>query len=70
MDLAKWLGIVVVSIVMGMVLAELVEVAVPSMPAVARILVEVVGALIVLRPMIEIGHLAETIERHHGKQFD
>jgi hypothetical protein len=70
MDLAKWFGIVAVSVIMGLVLAGLAQVAVPSMPMVARISIEIVGALIILRPMIEVGRLADTIERHHGKQFD
>ena len=70
MDLVKWLGIVVVSVIMGMVLAGLAELAVPSLPMVARICIEIVGALIILRPMIEVGRIADTIERHHGKQFD
>ncbi|MGH6990629.1 MAG: hypothetical protein ACREFD_03920 [Stellaceae bacterium] len=70
MDLAKWLGIVAVSVVMGMVVAGLAEVALPSIPTIARICIEIVAALLILRPMIEVGRLSDTIERHHGKQFD
>jgi protein-S-isoprenylcysteine O-methyltransferase Ste14 len=70
MDVAKWLGIVAVSVVMGMVVAGLAELVMPSIPILARVCIEIVGALIILRPMIEVGRIADTIERHHGKQFD
>jgi hypothetical protein len=70
MDVAKWLGIVAVSVVMGVVVAGLAQLAVPSMPVLARICIEIVAAVAILRPMITVGRISGTIERHHGRQFD
>jgi hypothetical protein len=70
MALAKWLGILVVSVVTGLVPAGLAQLAMPSLPSLARILIEIGGVSTVLRAMVTITRLAATIEPHHGKQFD
>ncbi|HEX4113677.1 MAG TPA: hypothetical protein VH020_14185 [Stellaceae bacterium] len=70
MDIVKWFGILVLSIVMGMVVGGVAWVAAPSVPMAVRIALEVAGALIVLGAMYEIKRIADTIETDHGKQFD
>jgi hypothetical protein len=66
----KWVGVFVLSLVMGSVLAGLVHLAAPSMSRSVDIVVAILGALLVLKPMIDVARAADTIEPHHGKQFD
>jgi hypothetical protein len=70
MDIVKWFGILVLSIVMGMVVGGAAWVASPSGSMAVRVALEVAGTLIVLWAMYEIKHIADTIETDHGKQFD
>ncbi|HEY5209762.1 MAG TPA: hypothetical protein VIJ42_09990 [Stellaceae bacterium] len=70
MDVVKWFGIVMLSIVMGMVVGGAAWVAEPSVSMAVRIALEVAGTLFVLRAMYEIKGIADTIEPDHGKQFD
>jgi len=66
----KWIGIVFLSVVMGVVVAKLLELAAPSLPNAAYAVVGLVAAVLVLKPMVDVARTAGTIEPHHGKQFD
>jgi hypothetical protein len=66
----KWIGISVLSLVMGLVVAGLAQWAAPSLPYTAYIVIAIVGTALVLKPMIDVARTAGTIEPHHGKQFD
>jgi hypothetical protein len=70
MDIVKWIGILLLSIVMGMVVGGAAWVALPTLSVAVRIALEIAGTLIVLRAMYEIKSIADTIETDHGKQFD
>jgi hypothetical protein len=70
MDLAKWLGVAVLSIIMGFVFAGIFRVAVPSLPTAIQISLEIIGGLIILKALIDAARIGATIETDHGKQFD
>ncbi|MGH6980495.1 MAG: hypothetical protein ACREFC_04755 [Stellaceae bacterium] len=70
MDFIKWVGIVFVSVVMGMVCGGFALLAEPSVSMAIRVALEIIGTAIVLHQMIGIKAVAETIETDHGKQFD
>jgi spore maturation protein SpmA len=70
MDVLKWVGIVLVSIVMGMVCGGFALFAEPSVSTAIRVALEIVGTAVVLYQMVGIKHIADTIETSHGKQFD
>ncbi len=70
MNAIKWVGIVLVSIVMGMVCGGFALLAEPSVSMAIRVVLEIVGTGVVLHQMIGIKGIADTIETDHGKQFD
>jgi hypothetical protein len=70
MDVFKWVGIVFVSIVMGMVCGGFALLAEPSVSMAIRVALEIIGTAVVLHQMVGIKGIADTIETDHGKQFD
>jgi hypothetical protein len=70
MHFIKWVGVTVLSSVMGVVLGGLAQVAMPDMSMLVRVLLELVGTGLILRALVELARIASTIEIHHGKQFD
>jgi hypothetical protein len=70
MDVVKWVGIVLVSVVMGMVCGGFALLAEPSVSMAIRVALEIVGTAVVLHQMVGIKAIADTIEPYHGKQFD
>jgi hypothetical protein len=70
MDVFKWVGIVFVSIVMGMVCGGFAWLAEPSVSMAIRVALEIIGTAVVLHQLVGIKSIADTIETDHGKQFD
>jgi hypothetical protein len=70
MDVVKWVGIVLVSIVMGMVCGGAALLAEPSVSMAIRVALEIVGTAVVLRQLVGIKGIADTIGTDTGKQFD
>ena len=70
MDVVKWVGIVLVSIVMGMVCGGFALLAEPSVSMAIRVALEIIGTAVVLHQMVGIKRIGDTIETDHGKQFD
>jgi spore maturation protein SpmA len=70
MDMFKWVGIILVSIVMGMVCGGFALLAEPSVSMAIRVALEIIGTAVVLHQMAGLKRIGETIETDHGKQFD
>ncbi len=66
----KWIGITVLSAIMGIVVARLLEWAAPALPDATYAVVGLLATALVLKPMVDVARAADTIEPHHGKQFD
>jgi hypothetical protein len=70
MNILKWVGIVLVSIVMGMVCGGFALFAEPSVSVAIRVGLAILGTGAVLHQLVSLKALADTIETSHGKQFD
>jgi len=66
----KWIGVTLLSSILGVVLGGLAQIAMPNLPLYARLLLELFGTVVILRALIELARIAATMELHHGKQFD
>jgi hypothetical protein len=67
---AKWLGAVFVSLVMGMAMTVLVQLALPSMSFGLRVTLSLAVAALVAPALIAAVRISSSMETHHGKQFE